>query len=160
MILQVKTNPIINLQIIYQHNFKSKKDEKNVKNKSRPATIFHKLLNTDKGNQKDKRIYNTLISNEIYGRGFYKNSLQNKSENILNIKELKLKANSSVRVKKSDINNNNNNNNNYNFSTNNNVINSKYLKTSTNPKYIKPFFFFFFSGFSIICGSRSIKNPP
>ena len=120
-----------------QHNFKSKKDEKNVKNKSRPATIFHKLLNTDKGNQKDKRIYNTLISNEIYGRGFYKNSLQNKSENILNIKELKLKANSSVRVKKSDINNNNNNNNNYNFSTNNNVINSKYLKTSKILKFNK-----------------------
>ena len=119
-----------------QHNFQCKKDEKNIKNKSRPATIFHKLLNTDKGNQKDKRIYNTLMSNEIYGRGFYKNSLQNKSENILNIKELKLKANSSVRVKKSDININNNNNN-YNFSTNNNVINQKYLKTSKILKYNK-----------------------
>ena len=125
-----------------QHNFQYKKDEKNIKNKSRPATIFHKLLNTDKGNQKDKRIYSTLMSNEIYGRGFYKNSLQNKSENILNIKELKLKANSSVRVKKSDININinsinNNNNNNYNFSTNNNVINQKYLKTSKILKYNK-----------------------
>lgn len=120
-----------------QHNFQSKKEEKKAKNKSKPATIFKKLLNTEKGNTKDKRIYNTLMSNELYGRGFYKNSLQNKSENILNIKELKLKANSSVRVKKSDMNNNNNNNNNYNFNTNNNVINSKSLKISKILKFNK-----------------------
>ena len=117
-----------------QHNFQCKKDEQNLKNKNRPSTIFQKLLNTDKGNQKDKKIYNTLISNEIYGKGFYKNSIQNKSENILNIKELKLKANSSVRVKKNDINNNNNN---YTYTTNNNVINSKNLKTSNILKFNK-----------------------
>jgi len=118
-----------------QHNFQCKKDEKNVKNKSRPSTIFQKLLNTDQGNTKDKRIYNTLISNELFGRGFYKNSLQNKSENILNIKELKLKANSSVRVKKSDTNNNNNNK--YNFSAINNLINPKNIKTSKILKFNK-----------------------
>ena len=70
--------------------------------------IAQKLLNTDKEYKKEKGNYRTLINNNLYEREYNKNISHNKSENFLNIKELKLRANESLKLKKIKSNNVNN----------------------------------------------------
>ena len=48
---------------------------------------------------KSNEILKTSPNNDIHSKEYFKNNYHNKSSNILNIKQLKLKANASVRDK-------------------------------------------------------------
>ena len=84
-------------------NYMSKK-ESNLKNRNK-APISQKLIYTEKEYKKEKDLYKTLINTDIYERENNKNSLHNKSENILNIQEFKLSSKESMRLKKLKSNN-------------------------------------------------------
>ena len=95
--------------------------------------MFKKICNTSKVFDKNKEIYKSSINinNDIISKKFLEKNNKNKRDNILNIKQLKLKANESLRKK---INNNKNNSNKNNLQS---FLISENKKNNIKDLYIK-----------------------